>query len=213
MTVQIEMPYMFNDESLNVQCDESTTVMTALTNSSITSSSTIPELLGDFNDSSEHGDVTKIPVGESQHKQHKEKQTDTQQCGHNPFAFFSSNESQRRRKGSRNNLIAVTEAELSRHNCVEHGIWISCGTSVYDVTNYIKDHPGGVKSILRKSGGKDCSRDMKFHSPKAIKMWKSMKIGFIVQNSESQCHGTRKPFMNINNDLEILEQTEQCVIS
>ena len=75
----------------------------------------------------------------------------------------------------------ITMCQLRRNNNEENGIWILCGKDVYDATEYVKYHPGGAKSILRKSGGiVDCTRDMKFHSPRAINAWKQMKIGVLV---------------------------------
>ena len=84
------------------------------------------------------------------------------------------------------NYIPITKCQLRQHNNIQTGIWILCGTSIYDATDFIHSHPGGVKSILRKSGGiVDCTRDMKFHSQSAVKLWKSMKIGYLVPCSSN----------------------------
>jgi cytochrome b involved in lipid metabolism len=51
------------------------------------------------------------------------------------------------------------------------------GKDVFDVTGFIDKHPGGLRAILRKSGGIDCRADLELHGKGAQKMWKGMKIG------------------------------------
>lgn len=75
--------------------------------------------------------------------------------------------------------MIITPCQLKRHNHMDSA-WLLCGDEIYDATNYIRGHPGGVKSILKKSGGaSDCTKDMKFHSARAIKMWKQNRVGIL----------------------------------
>ena len=76
----------------------------------------------------------------------------------------------------------ITKCQLRQHtNIKSGGIWILCNSKIYDVTTYIQYHPGGINSILNKSGGIiDCSYDFSFHSHKAKKLWNSMIIGYLV---------------------------------
>jgi cytochrome b involved in lipid metabolism len=61
---------------------------------------------------------------------------------------------------------------------------------VYDVTGLVTSHPGGVRSILRKAGGPDCARDMKFHTKKARKMMEKCFIGKLQQcGDDVECAG------------------------
>lgn len=70
-----------------------------------------------------------------------------------------------------------TMCQLKRHNKTESA-WLLVGDTIYDATSYVGRHPGGARSIVRKSGGVvDCTEDMRFHSKKAIKVWKKNKIG------------------------------------
>ncbi|KAF1317435.1 Nitrate reductase, partial [Globisporangium splendens] len=55
--------------------------------------------------------------------------------------------------------------------------WLVANNEVYDVTGIMDVHPGGVRSILRKAGGPDCTQDMKFHTKKARKMLEKCFIG------------------------------------
>jgi len=84
---------------------------------------------------------------------------------------------------------SYTMCQIRRHASKESA-WLVVGNCVYDVTTYIDIHPGGERSILRKSGGAaDCRKDMGFHSDKARKLWKKHFIGTIKQCPCSHaCH-------------------------
>ncbi|GMH76648.1 hypothetical protein TL16_g07155 [Triparma laevis f. inornata] len=76
--------------------------------------------------------------------------------------------------------MQFTPCEIRRHNSAASA-WIVVKQSVYDITEFISTHPGGIKSLLRYSGGvKDCSDDMAFHSASAQKLMQSYKIGRLV---------------------------------
>ncbi len=77
-------------------------------------------------------------------------------------------------KGGKN---IFTQAEVMKHNTAE-SCWLTANGVVYDVTSYIRKHPGGANAILRH-GGQECSRDFKFHSQKAHYIWKRHAIGKI----------------------------------
>mmetsp|Transcript_7085 Transcript_7085/g.13356 ORF Transcript_7085/g.13356 Transcript_7085/m.13356 type:complete len:220 (-) Transcript_7085:2017-2676(-) len=99
----------------------------------------------------------------------------------------------------------ITPCELKRHNHIDSA-WLLCGSDIYDATNYIRGHPGGEKSILKKSGGvADCSKDMKFHSARATKMWKQNRVGTL-----RPCPGEHGFF---SSDEVSNENLESCVIS
>jgi cytochrome b involved in lipid metabolism len=99
----------------------------------------------------------------------------------------------------------ITPCQLKRHNRLDSA-WLVCGSDIYDATNYIRGHPGGEKSILKKSGGAaDCSKDMKFHSARAIKMWKQNRVGTL-----RPCPGENGFF---SSDEVSTENAESCVIS
>jgi cytochrome b involved in lipid metabolism len=58
--------------------------------------------------------------------------------------------------------------------------WITVDSAVYDATSYLEKHPGGVTSILRHSGGINCSEHLYFHSSRGKKKWKALSIGKVV---------------------------------
>mmetsp|Transcript_20249 Transcript_20249/g.29273 ORF Transcript_20249/g.29273 Transcript_20249/m.29273 type:complete len:189 (-) Transcript_20249:215-781(-) len=89
-----------------------------------------------------------------------------------------------------------TLCQVRRH-CTAESAWLLVGDTIYDATTYIAKHPGGTRSILKKSGGRvDCTVDFEFHSKKARNMWKSYKVGKL-RPCESQG----------------LKKEEQCTIS
>lgn len=50
-----------------------------------------------------------------------------------------------------------TPADVSSHNSPDKGLYIIVDNSVYDVTNFVDEHPGGAK-ILKRVAGKDASK-------------------------------------------------------
>lgn len=123
-------------------------------------------------------------------------------CDDNEFCVFcqkkcNSSKLTRRRKSETSWLMdalsimlhekqqpnTYTMCQLRRHNHV-NSAWILVGTTIYDATPYIRSHPGGTQTILRKSGGAaDCSEDLQFHSKRSQKEWKKYKVGTLCR-----CH-------------------------
>ncbi|XP_062276492.1 fatty acid 2-hydroxylase-like [Scomber scombrus] len=72
-----------------------------------------------------------------------------------------------------------TEREVARH-CTKESCWVLLGTRVYDVTAFLRMHPGGEALILRKSG-KDVSQEMEGpphrHSENARRWMEQYYIG------------------------------------
>lgn len=46
-----------------------------------------------------------------------------------------------------------TTEEVSKHNTLEKGVWVTYRGNVYDITNFIKHHPGGSHTIMMGAGG------------------------------------------------------------
>lgn len=75
--------------------------------------------------------------------------------------------------------------EVRRHNSVESA-WLVVGDKIYDATEYIRIHPGGDRSILRKSGGVvDCTQDFNFHSKAGKEVWDRYYVGKLKPASGS----------------------------
>lgn len=50
-----------------------------------------------------------------------------------------------------------TPAEVASHKTADAGLYIIIDNNVYDVTNFVDEHPGGAK-ILKRVAGKDASK-------------------------------------------------------
>ncbi|WVQ73975.1 hypothetical protein IAR50_003556 [Cryptococcus sp. DSM 104548] len=62
----------------------------------------------------------------------------------------------------------VDGAQVAEHNSREKGVWIVVHGKVYDVTDFLDEHPGGAEIIL-KYAGKDATEEYEpIHPPDAI---------------------------------------------
>ena len=88
-----------------------------------------------------------------------------------------SQDNENNRQQQQQQARTYTMCQLRRHNHA-NSAWILVGNTIYDATPYIKSHPGGIATILRKSGGAaDCTEDLRFHSKRAQKEWRKFKVG------------------------------------
>lgn len=72
-----------------------------------------------------------------------------------------------------------TISEVKKH-CTSDSTWIIIHGHVYDCTRFLKDHPGGVDSILINAGT-DCTEEFDaIHSEKAKKMLEDFRIGELM---------------------------------
>jgi cytochrome b involved in lipid metabolism len=77
-------------------------------------------------------------------------------------------------------IIEINEVE--KHNIRENG-WIIFNGKVYDITDYIKKHPGGQTTIINYLG-KDVTEILnKYHSNEAKKILKGRIIGELRDDS------------------------------
>ncbi|KAI4337766.1 hypothetical protein L6164_016142 [Bauhinia variegata] len=70
-------------------------------------------------------------------------------------------------------------SEIQKHNTAD-STWIIIHGHVYDCTRFLKDHPGGVDSILINAGT-DCTEEFDaIHSDKAKKLLEEYRIGELL---------------------------------
>lgn len=53
----------------------------------------------------------------------------------------------------REGLPDITLAEVSKHSSIETGIWVVYGDGVYDISEFMKVHPGGSDKVMLAAGG------------------------------------------------------------
>lgn len=80
-------------------------------------------------------------------------------------------------------LPTFARAELEKHN-TKKSCYVSIGSRVFDVTDFIDSHPGGGELVL-EYGGKDVAEILKddsshFHSDAAYEVLEDSFIGFVV---------------------------------
>lgn len=74
-------------------------------------------------------------------------------------------------------MNTYTREEVAKH-CTKESCWIVVGRNVYDLTNYMAQHPPGPGMILSLAQkGRDAKGMYSIHSAKAKEMWESLKIG------------------------------------
>ena len=73
----------------------------------------------------------------------------------------------------------ITVEELAKHNSVDD-CWCSYQGEVYDMTTYLKKHPGGQKPILACAGGDMTEVYQKYHSYLSISIIAKLKVGILV---------------------------------
>ncbi|KAF2671104.1 cytochrome b5 [Microthyrium microscopicum] len=78
-------------------------------------------------------------------------------------------------------------ADVAANNGKEAGkpLWIIIDGGVYNVSEFIEEHPGGPK-ILKRSGGKDVSKAFwKYHSEHVLQKYSpKLKIGEVAASAK-----------------------------
>merc|ERR1711974_16081 len=75
--------------------------------------------------------------------------------------------------------------EVAAHN-TENDCWIIVNGKVYDVTQFMKQHPGG-KKVLLSVAGKDASTQFQsLHQPGVLLQHKSLCVGSLAGENVAQ---------------------------
>lgn len=77
----------------------------------------------------------------------------------------------------------ITRKEVEKHNTMEKKVWVTYMDSVYDVTQFIANHPGGKEKLLSVAGQDIASQWALYAhhktSPLAMELLEEMKIGVL----------------------------------
>lgn len=76
----------------------------------------------------------------------------------------------------------ITEEELARHN-QDGDTWLAVNGQVYDVSEYLAEHPGGRDSIILASGGDATEDFLAIHSNTAKAMMKKYHVGILQRSN------------------------------
>ena len=81
---------------------------------------------------------------------------------------------------------SYTAADVAKHK-TQDDLWLIIDGNVYDVTEYVDEHPGGVASIMKNAGG-DATKG--FHGPqhpsRVMDIVDEYKIGTLVTRETSK---------------------------
>jgi 4-hydroxysphinganine ceramide fatty acyl 2-hydroxylase len=93
-----------------------------------------------------------------------------------------------------------TEEDLAPHNYLK-SCWVTRNGKVYDVTEFLADHPGGEELII-KHGGKDVGEVMKdnlehLHSGAAYEMLEEYVIGRLGTDANIVSEGVWIRILNV----------------
>ena len=105
-------------------------------------------------------------------------------------------------------LPTFTRAEVESHNSAK-SCYVTIGTKVYDVTDFVDDHPGGG-DLLLEYAGKDVEKILKDptshpHSESAYEVLDESLVGFVVPEKsvpagESACNGSAEKVNGAGSD-------------
>ncbi|KAJ3493888.1 hypothetical protein NLG97_g4446 [Lecanicillium saksenae] len=76
-------------------------------------------------------------------------------------------------------------AEVSKHKTKEDGLWLIIEGAVYDVTNFVDEHPGGAR-VIQRMGGKDATKAFwKYHGESVLQKYGDrFKIGTVTESAK-----------------------------
>ncbi|WAR04452.1 SUOX-like protein [Mya arenaria] len=95
-------------------------------------------------------------------------------------------------------LPTYSLADVSKHKTSADGIWVTYKNGVYDISDYVKNHPGGNKILLASGGDIGPYWDMYgAHKQEEIfEMLEGMRIGNIVEVEQRKQGDTTDPYSN-----------------
>lgn len=93
--------------------------------------------------------------------------------------------------------------EIAHHNTV-NDLWIVIHGTVYNLTEFQKEHPGGDE-VLLQLGGQDATNCFESvgHSPEAINLREKFKIGVLMDGASSDKSKTTDTGLAICSSLRI----------
>ena len=107
----------------------------------------------------------------------------------------------------------ITLAEMQEHNTVE-SLWISIHNQVYDVTEFLDEHPGGEEVLIDQAGRKatEAFEDVG-HSDDARELMEQYHIGELADADKEPHFDKRKDFEDYRNTSSVMSWLIPTAIS
>ena len=90
-----------------------------------------------------------------------------------------------------------TRAEVAKHDSLDKGVWVTYKDGVYDITSFIREHPGGADKIILAAGGAVDPfwriYQSHFRSDFAAKVLAEMRIGALDASEKPTVVDTSDP--------------------
>ncbi|RJE20821.1 Cytochrome b5 [Aspergillus sclerotialis] len=83
-----------------------------------------------------------------------------------------------------------SQAEVAQHNSTDD-LWIVIDQNVYDLSNFVEEHPGGSKVLLSVAGTDATKKFKKYHRDAILNRYKErLQVGVLehVPTKESRSH-------------------------
>ena len=98
-------------------------------------------------------------------------------------AAYCQAESADHSKKDKSTFRVISRKEVETHNTLDKHVWVTYGEGVYDVTNFLKNHPGGREKLMSVAG-KDIASMWNLYahhktSPLALELLSEMQIGVL----------------------------------
>ncbi|KAI5858181.1 putative cytochrome b5 protein [Durotheca rogersii] len=78
-----------------------------------------------------------------------------------------------------------TTKDVAEHKDEKSGLYIIIDSSVYDITNFLDEHPGGAK-ILKRMAGKNATKQFwKYHGKGVLEKYgDKLKVGDLAETAK-----------------------------
>ncbi|KAI1454521.1 cytochrome b5 [Annulohypoxylon moriforme] len=78
-----------------------------------------------------------------------------------------------------------TTKDVAEHKDEQNGMYIIVDSGVYDITNFLEEHPGGAK-ILKRMAGKNATKQFwKYHGKTVLdKYGDKLKVGDLAETAK-----------------------------